>query len=66
MSLTALSLIPKEVTVLIKFSPESNKPFKPIPAVPISNATALPRISVIKILNTCTPPKIEVALIIDL
>ena len=52
MSLTALSPIPKEVKVETNFKAESNNPFKPIPAVPNKTATVLPRISVIKMLNT--------------
>jgi hypothetical protein len=66
MSFTALSATPSDVNVLIKFNPESNNPFKPIPAVPIRMATNLPRMSVINILKTCTPPKMEVAFMIEL
>ena len=51
-SLIALSARPKEENVLIRFKPDINKPFNPIPAVPMRMANALLRIRVIKILNT--------------
>lgn len=51
-SRTALSVIPKEEMDLIRFNPDKNKPFNPIPAVPMSIATAFPLIRVIKILKT--------------
>ena len=48
----ALSEIPNEEIILIRFSPDINNPFIPMPAVPMSIATAFVLINVMKILKT--------------
>jgi hypothetical protein len=62
MSLTALLSKPKLVIPLTNPIVETSRLAIPIPVGPIRIAMTLERTKDIRILNTCTPPKREVAL----
>ena len=63
-SLTALVSSPTFVKSPMIRSVEFKSPITPKPIGPTSRAIALERITEIKILKTCTPPKRDVAFII--